>query len=327
MRHLFKSILLATLLTLAFTSIAFSAPMIWVKGNLHTHTSNSDGDTSPQSVVDWYKSHGYQFLAITDHAKLTLLDGYTKGEFVLIPGEEILASGDKLPTHANAFGMTQPIPYPKKEKTTGATAHTLISTIRSQSGLPMLNHPFFYWFYGYPELMHENGPFLIEVYNGNYDSKKWGTALMGTGEQMWDALLSNGLEVYATATDDSHHYKKIDNTPGNPGRGWIYAHVPTLTSDAVLNALRKGDFYASTGVELSEYGFDGKEFRVSVVPRAGQNPRIIFIGKNGTILNETKGNTAAYRVSETADPNAYIRCKVVAEDGKTVWTQAYRLNK
>jgi predicted metal-dependent phosphoesterase TrpH len=39
----------------------------WWKGNLHTHTLWSDGDDYPEMVVDWYKEHGYNFLAISDH--------------------------------------------------------------------------------------------------------------------------------------------------------------------------------------------------------------------------------------------------------------------
>ena len=39
----------------------------WWKGNLHTHSLWSDGDDYPEMIVDWYKQHGYQFLALSDH--------------------------------------------------------------------------------------------------------------------------------------------------------------------------------------------------------------------------------------------------------------------
>ncbi len=39
----------------------------WFKGNLHTHTLWSDGDDYPEQVVGWYRDHGYQFLALSDH--------------------------------------------------------------------------------------------------------------------------------------------------------------------------------------------------------------------------------------------------------------------
>ncbi|MGA9325954.1 MAG: histidinol-phosphatase [Salegentibacter sp.] len=39
----------------------------WYKGNLHTHSYWSDGDEFPEMVMQWYKSHGYQFVALSDH--------------------------------------------------------------------------------------------------------------------------------------------------------------------------------------------------------------------------------------------------------------------
>ncbi len=41
--------------------------LIWYKGNLHTHTYWSDGDEFPETVLDWYKSKGYDFVALSDH--------------------------------------------------------------------------------------------------------------------------------------------------------------------------------------------------------------------------------------------------------------------
>ncbi|HXD86083.1 MAG TPA: hypothetical protein VN641_06300 [Urbifossiella sp.] len=43
------------------------APARYWKGNLHTHTLWSDGDDFPEMIADWYKQHGYDFLALTDH--------------------------------------------------------------------------------------------------------------------------------------------------------------------------------------------------------------------------------------------------------------------
>lgn len=41
--------------------------MKWWKGNTHTHTTMSDGDSSPEVVAQWYKRNGYQFLVLSDH--------------------------------------------------------------------------------------------------------------------------------------------------------------------------------------------------------------------------------------------------------------------
>ena len=47
----------------------------WYKGNTHTHTLNSDGDSTPEDVVRWYREHEYNFLVLTDHNFLTNVEG------------------------------------------------------------------------------------------------------------------------------------------------------------------------------------------------------------------------------------------------------------
>ena len=66
----------------------------WYKGNLHTHTVNSDGDSTPHEVASWYREHGYQFLVLSDHNHLTDITGLNalhaaREKFLLIPGEEV----------------------------------------------------------------------------------------------------------------------------------------------------------------------------------------------------------------------------------------------
>src|SRR5262245_21724371 len=66
----------------------------WYKGNTHTHTINSDGDSTPDEVVRWYREHGYNFLVLSDHNYLTEIDGLNAvfgaaNKFILIKGEEV----------------------------------------------------------------------------------------------------------------------------------------------------------------------------------------------------------------------------------------------
>jgi hypothetical protein len=66
----------------------------WYKGNTHTHTINSDGDSTPDEVVRWYREHGYNFLVLSDHNYLTEVDGLNAvfgaaNKFIVIKGEEV----------------------------------------------------------------------------------------------------------------------------------------------------------------------------------------------------------------------------------------------
>ena len=80
----------------------------WFKGNLHTHTLNSDGDSTPDDVVRWYREHGYNFVTLTDHNYLTSVDGLNAlhgadDKFLVMKGEEVTDRfGDK-PIHVNGF--------------------------------------------------------------------------------------------------------------------------------------------------------------------------------------------------------------------------------
>lgn len=59
---------------------------IWYKGNLHTHTTNSDGAYAPEETIALYKSKGYDFLALTDHWFHG--EGRQEENFLLLNGTE-----------------------------------------------------------------------------------------------------------------------------------------------------------------------------------------------------------------------------------------------
>ena len=91
--------------------------MKWYKGNIHTHTTKSDGDEEPSKVVRWFRRHGYDFLVLSDHNHLTLFD-YAEGQRrfkkpLMIPGEEVSAAvhvdGRRIPIHINGIGISRVI--------------------------------------------------------------------------------------------------------------------------------------------------------------------------------------------------------------------------
>src|SRR5688572_32784773 len=80
----------------------------WFKGNLHTHTLNSDGDSTPDDVVRWYREHGYHFVTLTDHNYLTSVDGLNAlhgadEKFLVMAGEEVTDRFGNKPVHVNGF--------------------------------------------------------------------------------------------------------------------------------------------------------------------------------------------------------------------------------
>jgi len=63
---------------------AFSTPGRWFKGNLHTHTTRSDGAEDPAATIERYISLGYHFLSITDHRETALDFARDDGSFVVL---------------------------------------------------------------------------------------------------------------------------------------------------------------------------------------------------------------------------------------------------
>jgi hypothetical protein len=59
--------ILFILICSVFTITMHAQSTRWYKGNLHTHSYWSDGDDFPEMIMDWYKTHGYDFIALSDH--------------------------------------------------------------------------------------------------------------------------------------------------------------------------------------------------------------------------------------------------------------------
>src|SRR5690606_22647180 len=94
---------------------------------------------------------------------------------------------------------------------------------------------------------------LMEIANAHPLVNNMGGGGVPSTEQIWDDLLTGGMTIYGIADDDSHTFKRPgDRTVALPGQGWIYVRANELTREAIMAALDRGDFYASTGVELED---------------------------------------------------------------------------
>jgi len=190
-----------------------SVPLRWYKGNLHTHTLNSDGDSTPSEVAAWYREHYYHFLVLSDHNYLTEVDGLNavhgaKEKFLLIPGEEVTDEfGDK-PVHVNAYGPVRLV-EPAHGGSLVDTIQRNTDAIREARGLPSLNHPNFGWAVTSKELLAVRDLGMFEVYNGHPGVNNVGGGGFESLEEMWDAVLTGGRRMVGNAVDDAHHFKRF----------------------------------------------------------------------------------------------------------------------
>ena len=131
--------------------------------------------------------------------------------------------------------------------------------------------------------------------------------------------------MYGVADDDSNHFKRIcDNTAALPGRGWIVVRAADLSQQAIVDALVRGDFYASNGVELDDYFADARHIKLTIKEQRWSKYRVQFIGKNGRLLSESVTNPAIY---EFKGDEGYVRAKIFESNGKTAWTQPVFVGK
>jgi len=309
--------------------------MPWFKGNLHTHTNKSDGDSSPETVVDWYSNNKYDFLVLSDHNHLTILDS-DQTKLLLIPGEEITLN---LPytIHVNAIGIKkviEPTIRPTKVKTLQANIDNIINS----GGLAEINHPNFRWALNEKDLVQIRGAHFIEVFNGNYNTHNYGGGGKKSVEEMWDEMLSKKIKIWGVAVDDSHHFKK-EFAPHrhNPGRGWVEVFSKDLSEKNILDSMRNGNFYFSNGVKFKNISFNKEKIELSISGdyfNKGLSNSLVtdskyttqLISNDGEIIEEIDGKTVKFKLIKNTQKYTYFRTKTISSTGSIGWTQPIFIN-
>jgi hypothetical protein len=318
----FFGLLLAFSQTGVTNPSSVTAQMHWYKGNLHTHTLNSDGDSTPHEVATWYREHGYNFLVLSDHNYLTDITGLNsihgaREKFLLMPGEEVTDDHAKKPIHINAYNPSRLVD-PQHGDSVVATIQNNVDEIRRADGIPSLNHPNFYWAVTVEDMLAVKRLGLFEVYNGHPMVNNNGGGGFASLDEMWDAVLTAGQKLYGIAVDDAHSFKEFGKDFSNPGHGWIQVRASSLSKDAILKALEQGDFYASTGVKIENIRATDSEYRIDIGSADWEKCTTYFIGAEGKVLAKTFDRLAVYRRNGS---ERYIRARVESSSGTKAWTQ------
>jgi hypothetical protein len=296
----------------------FGAEGEWLRCALHAHTTNSDGELAPDRLALHYERAGYDVLFITDHWVRTELKRPV-GRILVIPGTELNASIGTEGHDAHVLGLgidTEPLEP-------GATFPSLPDTvawIADHNGLPFLAHP--YWsgvrtadFLGCPGLLG------LEVFNAGCELEI-GRGLAAT---YWDEALEASMPLLGLATDDCH-------LPGfDSGFSSVWVRVAERTAQAVLEALRLGRFYSSTGPRIDAVELDYEGVTVRCSPAA--SVALISIRMFGAKVNAGRmGYASRGRIVEEADGGIvearlerwsslpYGRVEVKDSVGNTAWT-------
>jgi len=298
----------------------FPASGMWLKGNLHTHTTNSNGKLSPEEVVAKYKELGHNFISITDHRKYIYNKHLQSDDFILIPGFEVdlYPPGTNMCHHIVAVrSKISDKNYPDgyefiyPEKYTGLeTVQELIDDLNAHDNFAFYCHPI--WsrldtdeFNGVIGL---NGLIGIEIFNtGCHLENNTGYSPTHT-----DNALRCGKMRHIFATDDCHH------NLNDRGKGYIVVKADEKSEESIVDAIIKCRFYASRGPEIYDFGIKNNEVYIKC-----SNVREIHFIAYEPLGRSFVGEKGELRDSASCAVNEnwmYIRAEIVDDNGYQAWT-------
>ncbi len=276
----------------------------WYRGNLHAHTSNSDGELSLGEVLEGYKKHNYDFLAITDHGKVTRIKEYPQENFLLLSGIEIDVDKNSLGYAYHLVGIN--VQEDIVDHYTELKVQEGIDSLKEQGGEVIIAHP-----YGLglttEELLSLQGQLGIEVHNTWF--KNIGKGLSSV---YWDSILDRGRLSWGFAVDDAHSYLR------DAYRGWIMVKASALNKENIISSIKKGLFYSSSGPQIKEVDFDGKRVYVHTSP-----VRVItFVCDNakGRSVWDEDGKELLEAEFKLEGNEKYLRIECLDKESETAWT-------
>lgn len=319
--------------------LPFSKPGRFYRGNLHTHSTRSDGDLTPAEVIAAYKARDYDFIALTDHflpetyfrpesdaASFITISDTTElrdDEFTTILGAEIhgpsMRNGELW--HLVAVGL--PVDFPNW--TPEEQAVDLAKRAVDAGAFVGIAHP--HWNSVSEEDARKVAGFVhtVEIYNHSCFNIN-----RADGDYLLDLLIEEGFHhLSMNAADDAHFKTPLGEVgaahPEGFG-GWVQVKAESLDPDALLAALKAGEFYSSTGVELKNVTIDTEADEIVIET----SPVLwIQVTGNGARSARTRGEdiTEARFPLEKFREHGFLRVTAVAADGTRAWSNPIFLSE
>jgi hypothetical protein len=296
----------------------FTAPGKFFRGNLHTHSTRSDGALDPKEVCRRYQAEGYDFIALTDHFvglfnyPITDTCAFRNDHFTTILAAELhtgsMDNGHLW--HLLAVGLPSdfhPPDAPNFKPIKGSeSAADIAQRARDAGSFVAIAHP--HWS-GLTEADARSitAAHAVEIYNHGcvVDNDR------GEGFLTLEHLLNEGRRLNLIATDDAHF-----NTPDYFG-GWIMAQATENTPEALLDALKAGTFYSSTGPEINDIRVNKDSIEVECTPVTN----ILVQGQGSPMARLGGESMTKARVSlERLASSPWIRITIIDRAGKRAWS-------
>ena len=286
----------------------FDEKKSFYKGNTHCHTTLSDGRVTPEECMRQYRAAGYDFLAITDHWRVGEAGAYEG--MTLMPGVEYDFTFDTQALHLVALfpearcaeGIRRGMDHPE-----------VVRRINAAGGVAIAAHPA--WSLNTHDfLCGLEGVDIAEVYNTLSDEPFNGPR--GNAEGILDVTAANGKCYNLVASDDSHFYQ------GEQCVSYIMVQAESPRVPDLLDALRRGRFYASQGPRFTSIEAAGGEIVVTTSPvsRITFCSNLYWVGgrcRQGNGLTEER-----YRIHPG---EKCVRVQITDVWGRKAWSNPIRM--
>jgi len=297
--------------------LPLDAPCHWLRGNHHGHSTRSDGRDEPLDVVRAYEEEGYDYLALSEHdVLLPTAELQPHTSMWVLPAVEVTS---RFHQTLMFLGADRALPAAQ------LTPREIMEAAHASGGLFVFDHP--NW---QPRLDYATDDLLdtmegmvgMEIYVGVIE----GLPGQANATNRWDRLLSKGWHVFGHGTDDQHvpaHYfiawNRVQWPAGEPAK-----------PGGIIDALRHGRFYASTGVTINRVGLEDGGRSVALDSDADE---VHWISLDGRVLEKTRGGSSRFgmhrleRVLEHpetgAERSGYVRAECLGRGNASAWTQPF----
>lgn len=319
------------------------------KANLHSHSTLSDGKLSPEALIRAYRERGYSVLAITDHEAPYDHSAASDKDFLMITGYEAYIRPSPICAY-DPFGPEIHLNLLAKDPhNTGFIAYDpnfckymppeaaaereklgdlgprryergyiqrFIDLARENGYLVSYNHPC--WSMEEPaDILSYEGCFSLEIYNT-------GSMTINGLEHnlaLYDSMLRRGKFLYCHGADDNHNKKPFDDYLSDSFGAWTMILAKELTYPAVMEALEKGRFYASTGPTIKELSFQGNKVHMAFSDAVRA---MMHLSPKRTVnVYNSDGSPIQTADFQIPDGAAYVYFSLLAADGTEACTHAF----
>ena len=309
-----------------------------LKGNIHMHSTRSDGKLEPAEAARRYYEAGYQFIMMSDHEIYWNSTELDREDFLVLGGTETAIRmneshrwiidykradlGNDRTQHKHMhyccikdesiedvgqyFAHDEPVP---RQLDRGIDSwNERVNMMRERGNLVVINHP--HWSRLDPELLLASQNITaFEVWNSGdavHCGGRW-------DEDIWDYCLTRGKKLLAVAADDIHACTT------DFAAGFTVVQAEEFSKAAICQGFKNGTFYASCGPIVKSMVIEDGVLKMECTP--ARHIQIVGYDRDGFDFRNLD-KTLIDKIEWKIDPTMrYFRVVIIDAEGNRAWCQ------